>query len=236
MYCNDDSDSDCECDYSSQRIDANATIPGSYASLDGDTMHSDPVFPRPELKIMDFDQVGNNPTNAPALSAIPTTAGTGNVVCLNTMILGASLAQAVGNQVTIKRVSYRYGLIMNGNGFARVMLVWDRQPNGVLAGFNDILDDSNQSNNNRNSCFSHLNADNRRRFVVLKDDNFPLPLSVGSVYNMSGVVPIDMVSTFVGSTVSRQIPQTGALLLVSCGFTATTVQYIGRWRVRYYDN
>lgn len=236
MYCNDDSDSDCECDYSSQRIDANATIPGSYASLDGDTMHSDPVFPRPELKIMDFDQLGNNPTGLPALSSIPVTAATGNVVCLNTMILGTTLGTALGNQITIKRVSYRYGLIITGNGFARVMLIWDRQPNGALPAFNDILDDSNSSNNNRNTCFSHIKDDNRRRFVILKDDNFPLPLSVGNVYNMSGVVPIDMTSTFLGSTVSRQIPQTGALLLVSSGFSATNIQYIGRWRVRYYDN
>lgn len=237
MHCYDDSDSDCECDYSSERLDANPTIPGVYSSLDVNSMHTDSVFPRPELKFMDYDQAGTTPPNAVTPTNITGGAGIGTVLCLNTMIQGSTSGTAVGNQITVKRISYRYGLNLSATPtYVRVSLVWDKQSNGALPAYADIFDDASQPLVNRNLIFSHLNIDNRRRFVVLKDENYPLTINSSQFYNMSGVVPIDMKSTYVNSTVSRQIPQTGALLLCLSSFAATGTQIIGRWRVRYYDN
>ncbi len=98
---------------------------------------------------------------------------TGTVTLVNSCDVGAQYTHRIGRKIYMDSVSIR-GTIKPidavGNGanststYCRVMLIWDKQPNGALASVNDILSVANS--------ISFQNLDNRDRFKVLMNKNF----------------------------------------------------------------
>lgn len=237
MY-GDDTDSDCECELGSDRFDANVTSAGAYSRLDDTGMFTNPVYPLPEQKIVDFDQLGATPPASLAYTTINNNPSMVTAICLNTMVRGFGNGNMTGNKITVKRVSYRYGINPVALTFGqciRVVLVWDKQPNGNLPIWTDVFDDAGTGVGS-DFVLSHINIDKRRRFVVLKDDNFPIPGDGAAVsYNMSGSVVINKDSVYVDGAGSRVVPTSGALFLLYICYNNGAL-ILGRWRVRYFDS
>lgn len=221
MQDNSDCDDDCWPD------DQPHVNSRSYSLITVGDRHTDPVYPRPELKLIDVSANGSL-TNNSQLS-VPTT---GVVINLMQNILqGTSLSTFTGNQITVKSVSYNFA----PNGYAagdviRVALVWDLQPNAATAAYGDVY---NASFIAGGLAYAHLNFNNRQRFIILRTFVFPPPLNGASTY-YTGSCPINMVTTFQDPQSTPRSPQTGALLLVCCANSAENIQ--GIFRIKYYDN
>jgi len=90
-------------------------------------------------------------------------ADTGHVVLLNAMAQGTSASQRIGNQILNKSITARidYEHLAGTTEWTQMdfALLYDRQPNGALAGITAIY--------NAASCIGTFNETNKKRFVVL---------------------------------------------------------------------
>jgi len=124
------------------------------------------------------------------LQMLPVNTQTNVVQCLNLVQQGAGISQRIGNKISLKSVRIRLGFAATANDIdtpvqARIIVLYDRQPNGAYASSNNILSDSNQDNTIVNGiATSNLNPNFFDRFVVLKDTFVMLqPKNADSVAN-----------------------------------------------------
>lgn len=114
------------------------------------------------------------------LQMLPINTTTNVVQCLNLVQQGAGIGQRIGNKISMKsirvRLAFTQTAIANeGLTGARIMIIYDRQPNGAYPATNTILSDSLQNNTISTGIFSsNLNPNFFDRMVVLKDDFIPL--------------------------------------------------------------
>lgn len=208
---------------------------GPYSLLSNGVRHTNPVYPKPECKMYDATQTGATPPPAtPVNTPIP---NTGLVACLNQLVTGSGVQNFTGNQITVKSVAYRYELDLPATAAnqrptsGRVMLIWDRQPNGQAADYTEIFSTSNY--------LAFANVNTRERFVILRNDQYSLSPNGDQTIFVERFVKINMVSTYVNGQTGAAVPQTGAVLLVYISDQATeanqpTISAVAR--VRYYDN
>lgn len=179
---------------------------------------TNPVYPRPEKKFLDN-------------VITPTVTSTGNVIPLNTIVQGIGSNQRIGAQCATSNVYYNYVIRQGGTPTStalRIILLWDREPNGVAPAITDVLAVS--------SVTSPMNLLNRNRFVVLDDDRDTLSTNGEQIEFVTDFRKINQLSTFTDATGTAQ---TGGLFLLylsdqPAGVTAPTLS--GTWRVRFMDN
>lgn len=169
---------------------------------------------------------------------------TGSVTALNLCNEGTGVSQRVGRKICMKSVQVR-GILKPIDGstsscHARVMLVWDKQVNGVIATISEILSAATSN--------SFMNLDNRERFVVIMDKHF----AMGSVDATSGVsgsptvtsinkykkLPEGSYTIYDGTGAGIADINTGAFYLVTIGDTAAGdgALFTAACRVRYTDS
>lgn len=153
---------------------------------------------------------------------------TGSVTALNLTAVGDDNTTRDGRQICNRSIHIR-GLIRpqddtTVHSLARVMLVWDSQPNsGTIAAVTDILVTAN------GSSFTNLN--NRERFTILRDAQFPMGkvdttatqaiACSPTVHDLSWFVNLkDIKTTYSGTTAAIGSVATGALLLLTIGSAA----------------
>lgn len=187
---------------------------------------TDPVYPRPEVKYFTF--TFNNPD--------PVAQG-GEVSCINQLVQGTTGYQRIGAQIALKSVYWQYILTLGNTQqvpcCARVMLLWDRQPNGNVAAPNDILDPAGSPL----AIYASMNLANRDRFVVLSDERHTLSPNGDMVKTITGFKKINQVSTY--GSVNAVPPNTGALLVFTMSDQASStseIQLNGTWRIRWMDS
>lgn len=176
------------------------------------------VYPRPERKFLD---------NA----ITPTITSTGNVIPLNTIVQGIGSNQRIGAQTATSGVYYNYVLRQGATPTTtavRILLFWDREPNGVAPAVTDVLAAA--------TVTAPMNLLNRNRFVILDDDRDTLSTNGDQIRFITDFRKIDQLSTFADATSTAQ---TGGLMLLyisdqAAGATAPTIS--GTWRVRFMDN
>lgn len=206
---------------------------GPYQSLSQSDRHQNPVYPTPEVKYLDSGADGNGFTSAAQFAM----SGAGFIACINDVGAGTNFFQRVGNQITVRNVSYRFELdLPNPNSSpagvpvptsGRVMLIWDKQSNGALPAYTDIFNLANY--------LSFMNPAAAQRFTILRNQQFSLSSNGDETLFFEGYCQINMRTTF-GSVAT---PTTGALLLVYISDQTTAVSQpliSGCWRVRYLDN
>lgn len=169
---------------------------------------------------------------------------TGSVVALNLCDEGTSVSERIGRKICIKSVQIR-GFLLPQDGqvssaSCRVMLVWDKQVNGVIATIAEILSAS--------TSHSFMNLDNRERFVVLMDKMFSfgisdttMPLGNGpstAVVNKYKKMPEGSFTIFDGTGGGIADVNTGALYLVTIGNNQAGLgrNLVAATRVRYTDS
>lgn len=206
---------------------------GPYRTLTNTQRHTNSVYPKPECKIYDADQAGVSPPATPAQN-LP---ATGTVVCVNQLVTGSGVQNFTGNQITIKSVAYRFEVDLPASAAnqvmtsGRVMLIWDRQPNGAVPAYNVIFSSA--------SYLAFANVNTRDRFVILRNDQISLSPNGQQTVFLERFVKVNMTSTFVNGQSSAGVPNTGALLLVYISDQATSANQptiTGIVRVRYFDN
>lgn len=206
---------------------------GPYRALTSGSRHTNSAYPKPELKFFDVDEVGlTPPANTPqAITNV------GSTSVLNTMTTGTGVQNFVGNQVAVKSVSYRVELDLPAAPAnqlptsGRVVLVWDKQPNGAVAAWATIFQSANY--------LAYINTNFRDRFVILRNDQFSLSPNGDQTLFFERNVKINMLTTFVSGQAVQGVPNTGALLICYIADQAGAVNQptINGWfRVRYFDN
>jgi len=110
---------------------------------------------------------------------------TASLQSLSLIQQGPGLSQRIGNKVSLKSLRLRFSLFPTANVSAvptdtRVMIIYDRQPNGQYPAINDILNSLDQTNVLTNPVLSYLattnlNPNNFERFTVLMDKSFTAP-------------------------------------------------------------
>lgn len=203
-----------------------------YSPFANRSMHTHPVYPRPEVKALD---VAFGSLAAPISIPLGGT-NSGAFTILNQITNGSGLQLRIGNQIAMKSVYYQYVLNF-GTGpvpnAIRHMLVWDKQPNQAAALTGDVLA-SNQSTANTDYITVPMNLTNRDRFVILADERTTLSPNGDQIRFISGFRKINQRSDYPVTN----LPSTGALLL--CFFSDETVTaneptVYGNWRLRYID-
>lgn len=99
---------------------------------------------------------------------------------LNGIQEGSSFYNRIGRRINMVSLHLRGQIIVTGLGagaseYLRVMVVYDRQPNGAAPAIADLLLDYNNAGATTTSSFSHINMNNADRFVMLADIPIAIP-------------------------------------------------------------
>lgn len=189
-----------------------------------------------------------------------------SLALLNGLSVGNNFYQRVGRQVVLHSLRVKgYVVPTRGNAAAvnnqsaRILVVYDRQPNGVLPNNQDIIQGIDSLGGTTFDADQHPNLNNRERFLILRDDFFMLmplgingansannynysvdPASNGSLHHIDWYIPLKgLKMQFGGDTNAISSIQTGALYLwtFSTGDTNATSAwaFFGSARLRYVD-
>lgn len=173
---------------------------------------------------------------------------------------GTGSFQRVGNQCQLKSIRLRFRLFPTNapevlSSMARMMLIYDKQPNGAYPTTATILANINEAGTT--SAFdpeANLNVANMDRFIVLMDERCIVPgQDAGGVFQQQG--PFDeacySVDRFIklrgleqrySATSSPMVianQTTGALYLFTMGSVVAASEpyaFYGTARLRYYDS
>jgi hypothetical protein len=179
--------------------------------------------------------------NAPELKALDTAVSlaadtTGAVQLLNGIQPGTALNQRVGRQIQVTHLTYRLACTVTAatgvDQFHRVLIVLDRQPNGVAPAVNEVIDGGSTS---------QYNLSNQKRFAILYDKRYYLNASgePGSGAVLNGEKPVNILVQYnsgVAGTVADLATNSIYMIVlgtIAAGATAGSVA--GSVRLRYYD-
>lgn len=110
-------------------------------------------------------------------------------VLLNPIQQGPEYYKRIGARVELKNLHIR-GIITPKNStepipgaYGRIVIVYDRSPNGVIPQISDILQTRTQTGATSTTEYSEINLDNRDRFIILRDTEFYLPDMIPTLVN-----------------------------------------------------
>jgi len=216
----------------------NSTIkrtPYKYAKLNQKTN-------RTELKAFDVTQ-----TTLPALTPIITTAS----VVLNAIDKGSEPYDRIGRAINLQSLRLRGKVVPSAataialDTMVRLIVFYDRQPNGVSTKATELLQNSNSANST--TMTSSINLNNRDRFIILRDQQLVLgPGTQGAgflVQDNLNTINIDWFIKLKGlESIYNQVDastiadiNTGALNLMFISDVASSVDFIFSSRVRFIE-
>lgn len=180
-------------------------------------------------------------------------------ILLNTVVLGPAVYQRIGQKWNMKNYHLR-GNIINALTTAemsiRMLIVYDRQTNGVLPTFADVLQSVSSAGTATNTFFSEINLENRERFIILRDRMWHAPsvtFTAGVQTNgpqypgQDGEWDVNEFIKMKGLGVCNKNAGTGAIGDIATGGlfmflfnspSGTDAAYAINWqsRMRYFDN
>jgi len=130
---------------------------------------------RTELKCVDWPiKVGNIIRWEQPLSA------TANFALINGVQEGSAYYNRVGRKIVLKSLHVtgqvqtlaNLGIIDDGGFYGRLLIVYDRQPEGVIPAIATVLSDYDQTGATASTPISGLNPTNAERFLILRDLRF----------------------------------------------------------------
>nr|WAE42614.1 MAG: capsid protein [Cressdnaviricota sp.] len=205
-----------------------------------------PYYRQPELKSCD--------TLATSTGNITTTA---QFFPLNIPVSGAGFNNRVGNEIEMKSLHFvgslqATGNAAAGNDYIRVIIFYDRQPNGANPAFADLITSYNSSGSTSSTSYDHMNPNNFDRFKILMDVRLAInnPSTAGLTcqvagainytgeFNINRFIKLNGLSTrFKASAGAIGDITSGALSLCVVGQIATTAPYLLDYssRLRYVD-
>lgn len=122
---------------------------------------------------------------------------------INIIQEGPGFNQRVGRKVMLKSLHLTGYLSSSGNvttntsEYTRILLVYDRQPNGAVPTLADVLQDVTFNGTTSTGAISGLNMNNSERFLIIRDSRFFSP-SNGNAAALS-----DQVASNIDYTVNK---------------------------------
>lgn len=176
----------------------------------------------PEVKAVDIAETS---------VACTSTAGS---VLLNALSTGVESYQRLGSQIAMQSIHLRGWLSMTGNAalvdFLRICVVYDRQPDGTSAVFNDVFSTIDSTGTVGHSTTAFQDLSNLDRFSVLADYQFPIVPATAASFAPSFLQDQDQPiyinkKIYLKGLISRYqkaatTPQSGALYLFYYGIHA----------------
>lgn len=187
-----------------------------------------------EVKSFDcFVTGGNLPTSAAMAGSEPVAAFTG-ITEVNCIQQGATVANRIGNKVVCKSIHFKGTLSANPANLsvARVMLVYDKQPNGAFPAWADLILDQPGA---VSGVYSSLNIANKSRFQVLRDQFFNFDAAQSVIHTLNWYVKGRWESEYGATAGAITDFRTGALYLVALYTSAVVALSNCSCRIRYYD-
>lgn len=194
-------------------------------------------------------------TTLDTLAGFVTTVNTNDdILVLNLVQAGSLSMNRTGRKIYLD--SLRINMLMRqvaantstSINWARVAVVWDRQPTGALATYDQIFCDTYQDGTDTPTLESSLRYDNTDRFKVLMDRRHvfepgflfsanlePAAWELDEFINLKG---LETVYNATASPLTISQISSGALLLVARAFDATDSVVscvVGKARLRYRD-
>lgn len=112
---------------------------------------------------------------------------TGTVALVNGIAQGAAPYQRIGREIAQRSLLLRFQLTYlrtaANQEHARVLLVYDRAPNGVLPTFADVIQSTDSAGVSSNTVYSNQNLSNANRFLILRDWSLNLMMDSGAPAN-----------------------------------------------------
>nr|WAE42208.1 MAG: capsid protein [Cressdnaviricota sp.] len=144
-----------------------------------------PQYRQSELKVVD------NIVSSYALNA------TGTFKVQNACVNGAAFYNRIGNEIQMKSLHLFGNLQLTGNAAApnqeyiRIMVVYDRQPNGSYPVVADVLTSYSISGATSSTSYDSLNPNNFDRFRVLADIRLATPVDSSVALTIQTAAIID---------------------------------------------
>lgn len=182
---------------------------------------------------------------------------TGSVVAINLIQAGSSFFNRVGRRIEMKSLHVSGVMVPSANAttandYIRVMVVYDRQPNGAIPSIQTIFSNYDQTGAATFNSFAGLNPDQRERFLILMDERKTMPPNTGGgpyqpiegnrdVFNIGRFIKMNGLMTHYQADSSPSVIgdiSTGGLYLVTFGaFAAAGAPYSAHinLRLRYTD-
>ncbi len=164
----------------------------------------------------------------------------GPATFINNIERGNNASQRTGD--VIRMISFTGTAVVSLGGGAenpqsvliRFLLVFDRAPNGALAGIAELLQDVGVAGNDRASILSLRKVDQYSRFVILKDIKFLLTALVPSKKLVFRVGLKGKRTSFSGNSGQIADCVRGSLLLFQLSDTSVPAPTVsGQWRLRF---
>lgn len=139
---------------------------------------------------------------------------TGGMTCLNLLTQGNDYNNRNGNKVTTKSIRLMMAGTATAKGHVRVVIVWDKQPNGTSLTLSDYF--------NITANFTSLsNPTTFQRFKTIRDHI----ISIGSdlIFSMDLYAKFQLQTTYTANNGTIADVSSGALYLIAFALPATTV-------------
>lgn len=189
---------------------------------------------------------------------IPITASnfvtTPTAILLNGVATGTNFVNRIGAKTFMKSIQFKANILNNlttTEGVLRMLVVYDKQPNGALATIADVIESRDSANSATTSIYSCPKVENRDRFDIIRDKTWHSPscTNTGGVLTnlsypsnddemeFSEFIKLKKKTTYKENTAVIGAISTGSLLMfLLC--SGTTAAWSLSWssRLRFYDN
>lgn len=168
---------------------------------------------------------------------------TGTVTLMNGVAQGTDFTNRIGRKYTNTSIQLEGSIqpldTTTGPTKCRVMVIYDKQPNGSLPAITDVLTASTSN--------AFMNLNNRDRFIVIHQENVTIGgvsnvatqsfAQAPSVYNVSVFKKIKMETINDGTGAGIGDIQSGSIFLLTIGDQAAGAggSFVGALRVRFSD-
>jgi len=187
-----------------------------------------------EIKCFDVNPVGAPLAVFGAVAAAEPAVAFAGITELNCINQGATIAQRIANKVVIKSLHFKGILVGAGPniGVARLMLIYDKQPNGAFPALTDILLDQPAGVASFNAS---LNIANKSRFAMIRDGFYALDAAQALIHHVSLYCKGRWECEFGANGNTIGDIRTGAVYLVAFYVNAMCTLNNMSCRVRYID-
>lgn len=175
-------------------------------------------------------------------------------ILLNGVATGTNFVNRIGAKAFMKSIQFKaniQNILTSTEGVLRMLVVYDKQPNGQLATIQDVIESRDSSNTATTSIYSCPKVENRDRFDIIRDKTWHAPACTntgGVLTNLSypsnddemefsEFIKLKKKTTYKDTSAAISSIATGSLLLfLLC--SGTTNAYSLNWssRLRFYDN
>jgi len=159
-------------------------------------------------------------------------ATTWTINVLNDVAQGTTAITRIGRKILMKSLLVQGWVNLSSPTVLRILIIYDRQPNGALPGATDVL--------TSNTLMAAMNLDNRDRFICLADifpgdDAENLTGNATNGFGWKRFIKMNLETIYGGNAGSIADINTGSLLIMTNCYGGTASSETGLQRLRFVD-